>query len=88
MEHLALLVGAGSWVGVASLIFCMVKYFPSQKFCDRQLSSNDADKQRIRDWIEENEGRAVERHKEYREDMKEVKALIRNGGNSKPRVQT
>lgn len=80
IDHIGIIIGAGSWVGVASLIFCMIKYFPSQKFCDTQHLHNTEEHKGIKDWIEENEARAEKRHTEYREDMKELKKLIRNGG--------
>lgn len=89
MESIAIIVGAGSWVGVGTLIFCMIRYFPSQRFCDSQHEHNKTDHESIKGWIEENEKRAEKRHTEYREDMRELKELIKNNGNSRrPRIQT
>ena len=88
LDSMGIIIGAGSWVGVGTLIFCMIRYFPSQRFCDAQHENNKNERIEIRKWIEENEQRAKDRHKEYREDMKELKDLIRNDGNQSLRVQT
>ncbi len=52
------------------------------KLCDRTHQTNETDHKNLRGYIKDTEERAEQRHKELRDDMKEVKILIRNGGDT------
>jgi len=76
------------YLAVIGVIYWASRTKVNHKTFDVERDNNKTDHANIRSWIEDAEGRAKERHKELKTDLKEVKDLIKNNGQSTPRIRT
>lgn len=85
-----IIIGAvsGCYLAIIAVYTWVSRTKVNHKLCDTVQEYNKEEHQHIRDWIEDAEGRAEKRHTELKSDLKEVKELIRNNGQSTPRIQT
>lgn len=85
-----LVIGAlsGCYIAIIGVIYWVSNNKVSNHFCGKMNEANNRSHQEMRDWIAAAEERSETRHKELREDIKDVKTLIKDSGCDRPRVQT
>lgn len=77
-----------SFAAILGVVYWTARTKVNHKLCDTVQQQNREDHEHIRQWVKDAEGRAEGRHKELKTDLKEVKELIRNNGNTRGRVFT
>ena len=85
-----ILIGAisSSYLAVIGVIYWASRTKVNHKTFDVERENNQTEHTNIRKWIEDAEERSENRHSELTRKLDKIEDLIRNNGNSTPRIRT